>query len=139
MVKTKKMNEIAFAEILKEFHAVGELIRARQDEKQAILDQFDSESRRFFFGKVSVKALESSIKKANKEINRLDKEIKLNINKAKNLSGKMNGLVSSQAPKMFRATMSGVSGGESKKKRRSKKKPAKVIKVTKSRKKKKKK
>ncbi len=63
MALVKKMNESAFAQILKEFHALGELIRARQDEKQAIIDQFDSESKRFYFGKISEKALESSIKK----------------------------------------------------------------------------
>ena len=79
MVQTKKMNESFFAKMLKELNVAGELIRARQDEKQALLDEFDSECKRFFFGKISRKALESSVKKTNNELQRLNNEIRNNI------------------------------------------------------------
>tara|TARA_B100000315_G_C14517985_1_gene560108 strand:- start:713 stop:1108 length:396 start_codon:yes stop_codon:yes gene_type:complete len=125
MVHVKKMNESAFAQILKEFHALGELIRARQDEKQAILDQFDSESKRFVFGKISEKALESSIRKTNKEINRLDREITKSMNRAKRLGERMAHLISAQKPLLFKATLSGISSKREAKKRRVKRKPVK--------------
>jgi predicted RND superfamily exporter protein len=121
MALVKKMNESAFAQILKEFHALGELIRARQDEKQAILDQFDSESKRFYFGKISEKALESSIKKTNKELNRLDREINQAISRANKLGSRMSSLIKSQKPKVFKATLSGISSRVDKKKVKRKK------------------
>lgn len=116
MARTRKMNEVTFAQILKEFHAVGELIRARQNEKQAILDEFDSESRRFFFGKISEKALESSIRKTNKELGRLDRDIRSSISTARLLGKRMDMLVLSQNPLTFRATLSGISSGDGNKK-----------------------
>lgn len=125
MARTKKMNEGTFAQILKEFHAIGELIRARQNEKQSILDEFDSESKRFFFGRISEKALESSIRKTNKEIGRLDREIRSSISNAKMLGKRMDTLVTNQSPLSFRATLSGISRGDAKVKAKPKKKAAK--------------
>lgn len=115
MVQTKKMNESFFAQLLKDFTSVGELIRARQEEKQALIDQFTSESKRFFFGKISEKALASSVKKTNKELARLDGEIRKTISRAKELSDRARKLTADQAPKSFRATLSGIVGNEKKK------------------------
>jgi hypothetical protein len=115
MVQTKKMNENFFAKMQKELTAVGELIRARQDEKQALLNEFDSESKRFFFGKISEKALESSVKKTNKELKRLDSNIREIIIRAKAIAGREQQLVGSQAPIVYKATLSGISGGKKKK------------------------
>lgn len=122
MVQTKHMNEEFFSKILKEFNVAGELIRARQDEKQGLLDEFDQECKRFFFGKISKRALMSSVKKTNKELARLDKEIRNNISKARDTGERGLKLVSSQAPIGFRATLSGIIGGEKKKKTHSHKK-----------------
>ncbi len=116
MVQTKKMNESFFAKILKDFDVAGELIRSRQDEKQALIDEFDSECKRFFFGKISERALASSVKKTNNELRRLDAEIRKNIAKAKVLSNRAAKLSSDQAPRSFRATLSGITGGDKKKK-----------------------
>ncbi len=41
MVQTRKMNESFFVKMLKDLTVAGELIRARQDEKQSLLDEFD--------------------------------------------------------------------------------------------------
>jgi hypothetical protein len=128
MVQTKKMNESSFAQLLKNFNVVGELIRARQDEKQGLLNEFDSECKRFFFGKISEKALASSVRKTNSEISRLDAEIRKNITEAKRVSGRATNLCSAQAPRRFRATLSGITGEGAKKpmkKKVVKKKPVK--------------
>jgi len=133
MVQTKKMNESFFVKMQKDLTTTGELIRARQDEKQAVLDEFDSECKRFFFGKISQKALMSSIKKTNTELQRLNKEIRDAIRRAESLSNREIKLVSDQAPIGYRATLSGISGGVKKKvkrkavkkKKAAKRKPAK--------------
>jgi len=122
MVQTKKMNESFFAKLLKDFDVAGELIRARQDEKQGLLDEFDSECKRFFFGKISERALASSVVKTNNELRRLDGEIRKNISKARSLSDRAAKLSSAQAPRSFRATLSGITGGDKKKKHMKKKK-----------------
>ena len=127
MVQTKKMNESFFAKMLKELNVAGELIRARQDEKQALLDEFDSECKRFFFGKISRKALESSVKKTNKELRRLDDHIRNAIKDTKKIADRATSLASSQKPVTYRATLSGISGSKKKvaKKRLVKRKVAK--------------
>ena len=73
---TKKLDESKFASIIKEIHSLGELIRARQGEKQAIIDEFNSEDRRFLVGKLSQRTVDSSIKKTRVEIGRLNQEIR---------------------------------------------------------------
>lgn len=122
MVQTKRMNEDSFAKLLREFNVAGELVRARQDEKQGLLNEFDQESKRFFFGKISERALASSVKKTNKELKRLNKEIRQNITKAKRAADKARKLVVKQAPIGYKATLSGISGGKKKKKKKKKKK-----------------
>jgi hypothetical protein len=106
----------------------GELVRARQEEKQGLLDDFDSECKRFFFGKISEKALASSVKKTNAELQRLDGDLRTNITKSRKAGGKATTLVSVQAPVRYRATLSGIVGGEGKKvtgKKKKKKAPVK--------------
>ena len=115
MVQVKKMNESFFAKILKEFNVAGELVRARQEEKQGLLDDFDSECKRFFFGKISERALASSVKKTNAELQRLDRDLRTNITKSRRAGEKATTLVSAQAPVRYRATLSGIVGGEIKK------------------------
>jgi len=118
MPKTKKMDESAFARLVKEFDAVGELIRARQDEKQAVIDEFNSESKRFFFGKISEKTLSSSARKTNQELQKLDSEIRTAIAGVTDLGLQARKFASAQSPKSFRATLSGISGGGLKKRKR---------------------
>ena len=125
MAKVKMMNEEFFAKTLKEFNVAGELVRARQEEKQGLLDEFDTECKRFFFGKISERALAASVKKTNTELMRLDKEIRMNIQKAHASGNRASALVSAQAPMHFRATLSGLvggSGGKAKKAKHKKRK-----------------
>ncbi len=132
MAQTKKMNESFFAQLLKDFNVAGETIRARQDEKQGLLDDFTGECKRFFFGKISERALMASTKKANDELHRLDVEIRQNITKARSLSDRAARLTSAQAPIGFRATLSGVNvPGTKKSKKPARKKPVAKKKVVK--------
>ena len=124
ITKTKKMDESAFAKIVKEFNAIGELIRERQDEKQAVMDSFDSESKRFYFGKISEKTLASSVRKANSEVQKLDAQIRATISKAGELAIQAKRFVSAQSPKPFKATLSGVIGSGKKRKNPVKKRKA---------------
>lgn len=118
MVKVRMMNEELFAKTLKEFNVTGELVRARQEEKQGLLDEFDTECKRFFYGKISRRSLQSSIDKTNKELHRLDSEIRQNQGKARSAGTRAMHIVSSQAPVAFRATLSGINGGGKMPKRR---------------------
>jgi len=115
MVRVKMMNEEFFAKTLKEFNVAGELLRAREEEKQGLLDEFDKECKRFFFGKISERALASSVKKTNNELHRLDGEIRQNMAKARSAAERAMKTVSAQAPTHYRATLSGLVGGSAKK------------------------
>ena len=130
MVQVKKMNESFFAKILKEFNVAGELVRARQEEKQGLLDDFDSECKRFFFGKISERALASSVKKTNAELQRLDRDLRTNIAKSRRASEKATTLVLAQAPVRYRATLSGIVGGEIKATKKKRKRKAVKKKIT---------
>ena len=116
MVQEKKMNASNFAEILREFNVAGELVRTRQEEKQGLLDEFSEECKRFVFGKISEKALAASVKKTNNELHRLDKDIRNSISRARKAGEKAMKMISAQAPIGYRATLSGIVGGEKKKK-----------------------
>lgn len=122
MVKVKMMNEELFAKTLKEFNVAGELVRARQEEKQGLLDEFDKECKRFFFGKISERALMASVKKTNGELQRLNGEIRDNMGKARHAGNRSIGIISAQTPVAYRATLSGITGGEKAKKKRHHKK-----------------
>ncbi len=115
MVHIKRMNESFFAELLRELNVAGELVRAREEEKQGLLDEFDSECKRFFFGKISERSLASSVKKTNRELKRLDGEIRKNISSMRKISDRISKLGSGQSPVSYKATLSGITGGDKKK------------------------
>lgn len=120
MVQVRMMNEELFSKTIKEFNVAGELVRARQEEKQGLLDEFDQECKRFFYGKISRKALQSSVDKTNKELHRLDLEIRENMTKARNAGTRAMHIASAQTPVVYRATLSGISGGGGSKSKRRK-------------------
>ncbi len=128
MVQAKHMNEESFAKTIKALNVAGELVRARQEEKQSLLDEFDQECKRFFFGKISERSLSSSVKKTNKELQRLDKEIRKNMALSRSADAKLSKLVAAQAPTVYRATLSGIVSPSSKPKRRKVKRAKKTAK-----------
>jgi hypothetical protein len=88
------------------------------------MDAFDSESKRFYFGKISEKTLASSVKKANAEVQKLDAQIRVTIAKAGELAIQAKRFASAQSPKPFKATLSGVIGSGKKRKNPAKKRKA---------------
>lgn len=109
MVKAKMMNESSFARLVKELSALGELIRTRQDEKQAVIDEFGKEKARYGKGKISEDTMKSSSRKSNKEFGRINKDIRVAIVKSNKLGVRIREFIGSQSPKSFVAKVSGIS------------------------------
>lgn len=129
MAKEKMMNEARFSKMVGEFNSLGELIKTRQDEKQSVMDEFDSERKRFHSGKISEKTVESSARKTNSEMAKLNGEIRNIISRANKMANTIKELVSNQSPKVFNARVSGISLGATKKKamKKVKRKVGKVV------------
>jgi hypothetical protein len=108
VANTKKLNESKLASLIKELHSFGELIRARQEEKQSVINEFNSEDRRFLVGKLSQRTVKSSIKKTKVELKRLNKEIKDTIKESKKKLKEIDEIISNQNPKKFNVNLSGV-------------------------------
>ncbi len=108
MATEKKMDESAFGAIAKEITAFGELIRTHQDEKQAAMNEFVKERERYHMGKISKKALISSAKKVNKELAKLDKSIRNDITSLARASQQAKKFAARQAPRSFRASLTGI-------------------------------
>lgn len=121
MAKSKEMNETVFAKLMKNLGASGELIRSRQKEKQALMDSFDAEKRRYRAGKISEATLKVSVKRTNKELARLDKQIREAIRRVGKVSSGSREFAARQSPKAFRATISGVKAPSSSSKKSGKK------------------
>jgi len=116
MAIEKKMDESDFSEIVKEVTAVGEMIRTHQDEKQSVMNDFVREKDRYRKGKISKKALDSSAKKVNKELSKIDHAIRKDIRSLASVANQTKKFAAKQAPRTFRASVSGVSGSAGKKK-----------------------
>ncbi|MCD4771023.1 hypothetical protein K8R30_01235 [archaeon] len=130
MAKSKKMNEAALAKLVKELDSVGELILTRQDEKQVVMNDFDAERARYVKGRISEDTLLSSSKKTNAELIKLDKNIREAIIKVGKISMNIRAFAIRQAPKVFRASVSGVKPISRKKKVKKAKKAKKAKKKT---------
>jgi hypothetical protein len=130
MAKEKMMNEARFSRMVGEFDSLGELIKARQDEKQSVMDEFDKERARHRSGKISEKTVESSARKTNREMTKLNGEIRNIMSRANKMADSIKAFVSSQSPKVFRAHVSGIVLSSGKKVARKKARKATRKKVT---------
>lgn len=127
MVKSLKLDLKRLDKIVKNINSIGEMIKARQDEKQSVIDDFEAEKKRYKSGKISKETLLSSKKKTNKELKRLDKNIRDAMSKARDEEKTLRKLISKQSPKVMKASETGVglkNSGSSKKS--SSKKPTKT-------------
>jgi hypothetical protein len=115
MATEKEMNQSEFEKIAKELTAYAENIRARQDQKQTAIDDFGKERKRYQGGKISKKALAASVPRVRKELQRLNKDIRKNINNLNRIAARTRSFASRQAPKNFRVSLSGISGTAKKK------------------------
>lgn len=126
MVSVKMMNQKTFDKMSNDFVAFSELIKTRQDEKKSIFDEFSLELKRFKAGQISEDALENSIKKKEKEVEKIDKNIESAMKKGNDLAKRMVSFFKDQKPEKYKISKSGVSGGGTKKKvskKKTKKKP----------------
>lgn len=114
MVKAKMMNENSFAKLIKELSSLGELVRTRQEEKQAVIDEFDKERGRYMAGKISEEALKSSCRKTNQEFSRIDKNIRDIIVKSNKLEMRIKEFIGRQYPKVFVAKVVGIGSKQTK-------------------------
>lgn len=122
MAKEKRMNQSSYDKIVKELTSFGELISAHQDEKQSVMNDLYKEVKRFRTGKISRKALASSVPRVNLELNKIDKQIRSRITSIGKTLKKLRRFANNQRPKKFRATMAGVRTHSKKKKSSGKRK-----------------
>ena len=108
MAIEKKMNEVRYEDIVKELSAAGELLRAHQNEKQSVMNDFDSERKRYHTGVISRTALASSVPMVRKMLRDLDKAIKQDIRNIHKIAVKTQKFANRQAPKAFHVTPSGI-------------------------------
>ncbi len=102
------MDENSFVMLTKNLNILAEIIRTRQEEKQAVLDEFDKEKERYSKGKIPEKTFSNIVKKTNKEVMRLDRSIKDSIQKANMKQKSVGKLIEHQKPKAFRAKEKGI-------------------------------
>ena len=112
MATEKKMDEAGFESIIKEISAHAEMVRTHQDEKQSAMNDFDKERQRFRSGKISKRAVASSSVKVNKELKKLDASIRKDISNLTKAAHQARNFAVRQAPKSFRASLSGIKSGK---------------------------
>ncbi len=114
MVKENNLNEELFDHCQKELTVFGEFLGAKQEEKQALMDQFIVEAGRYKHGEISTSAIESSVKRTNEELEKLDNSIKVQILEIKKFARKVMSLAEKQRPIKFSATPEGIVGPRNK-------------------------
>lgn len=121
MSKAKKMDEFGFQKIVKDLTVYGEIIRSRQNQKQSVMDDFVKERKRLKAGKISKSGVRASVPRIKKELDRLDKSIRLNILRLKKTANKVKNFAAKQSPKKEIVSVSGISGAAKPKRSRKKK------------------
>ncbi|MCL5018252.1 MAG: hypothetical protein M1416_00585 [Candidatus Pacearchaeota archaeon] len=117
MATEKEMNQSSFIKIAKEINAYAEIIKSRQNQKQVIMNDFDKERERYKAGKISKASLASSVPRVRKELQRLNKDIRRNIMHLNKTADRAKRFATSQTPKNFQVSLSGINlaGGKKKK------------------------
>jgi hypothetical protein len=120
MATEKEMNQSGFIKIAKEINAYAEVIKSRQNQKQVIMNDFDKERERYKSGKISKVSLASSVPRVRKELQRLNDEIRRNITHLHKAADRAKKFATSQTPKSFKVSLSGITlaGGKKKAKRK---------------------
>jgi hypothetical protein len=116
MPKVKKIDEKKLADKTDEIAAVGEMIREKEEEKQAAVDEFGKEKKRYDKGEVSEETLQSTAKKTTTELKKVDKEIKGDIKKVEKIADDVKEFVKKEKPQHMKASEGGVKSGQHKKK-----------------------
>lgn len=120
MATEKEMNQTGFIKIAKEINAYAEMIKSRQNQKQVMMNDFDKERERYKAGKISKASLAASVPRVRKEVQRLNNEIRKNISNLHHAADRAKKFATSQTPKSFKISLSGISLAGGKKKARAK-------------------
>lgn len=117
MAKSKKLDLRSYTNVINNLTANGEMIRTRQDEKQAAMDDFDKERNLYHAGKISESSVRNSSRKVNAELKKLNKGIGNSMSNIRTVSKQLLALTSRQRPINFSASVSGIKKPRSGKKK----------------------
>jgi len=117
MAKEKRMNQTDFEKIAKDLTAFAEIIRAKQDQKQTMINDFAKERKRYHSGKISKKALAASVPRVRKDLQQLNNEIKKNIKNLHKVAEKTKKFAMRQSPKNFRVSLTNIKAASKKRKK----------------------
>jgi hypothetical protein len=106
------MDELGFQKIVKDLTVYAEVILAKKNQKQAVIDAFGKERKRFKAGKISKAGLRASVPRTKKELDKLDKSIRVNIQRLNSTAIKVKKFAAKQAPKKEKVSASGITGSK---------------------------
>ena len=108
MPQIKKAPVTKFEEYIKKAISNVEHIRTKQEEKQAVLDEYEKQHRRYSEGRISRRAYQIAINKNKALLKSLDTSIKRSIGSSKNALQSALKIASQQAPASFKVSMVGL-------------------------------
>ena len=108
MPQVRKAPVPQFEEYIKKSITNIELIKTKQEEKQAILNEYEKQHSRFADGKISRTAFDVSVKENKKLLGGIDSEIRKSISSSKSALQSALKITSSQVPEKFNLSLEGL-------------------------------
>ncbi|MBR9678922.1 MAG: hypothetical protein GON13_01515 [Nanoarchaeota archaeon] len=108
MSKVKKTPINKFEEYIKKSIFNIEHIRTKQEEKQAVLDEYEKQHGRFADGRISKRAYNVSVKKNKALLSSIDSQIRSSINVTKKSLQSALKVTSKQVPIQFNVSLEGL-------------------------------
>ena len=108
MIQISKINESRLDRLLREVVVRGEELRALQDEKQSVMDEFTNECERCRNGQISKQVLIESAKRVTSELASLDLKIRRNVRESQNHNKKVHVYLELHIPENYLATNDGL-------------------------------
>lgn len=128
MAGVKKIGVNELEGLLSKVVAKIELIRSKQEEREAIIESFEKEHKRFLKGELSKRAYQAALTKQRKMLAELDKDIRRSIRSVNLNLGKIRKSVSSQTPSKVSFDLTGLVEPVKKRAKTVKKKAMKAVK-----------
>jgi hypothetical protein len=108
MPKVKKAPVTKFEEYIKKAISNIESIRTKQEQKEAILEEYEKQHRRYAEGRISRRAYKIAVDKNKALLKSIDTQIKRSITTTKNALQSTLRIASKQAPVGFKISMDGL-------------------------------
>lgn len=108
MVQIKKAPISKFEEHIKKSIADLELIKSKQEQKQAVLDEYEKQHKRYADGRISRRAYQIAVNKNRALLSSLDSQIKGSINTSKRALQNALRITAQQAPARFNVSLEGL-------------------------------